>query len=162
MNWLDIAVLVILIVSVIAGLKVGIIKALLTVIGGIVGVVLAGRFSASLGEKMGFISNEGVAKVIAFIIIFIIVLLIAALAASFLKKIAETILLGWINRLGGAILGLVLGAIFCGALLAMWVKFQGISNAVLDSALAGFLLDKFPVVISFLPSEFDSVRDFFR
>jgi membrane protein required for colicin V production len=162
MNWLDIAVLVVLIIAVVAGLKVGIIKALLTVVGGIIGVVLAGRFSASLGEKMGFISNEGVAKVVAFIIILIVVLLIAALAAGFLKKVAETILLGWVNRLGGAVLGLILGAIFCGAILAMWVKFQGISDTLLDSALASFLLDKFPVVMGLLPSEFDSVRDFFR
>jgi membrane protein required for colicin V production len=162
MNWLDIVVVVILVVSAVAGLKVGIIKALLTVIGGIVGVVLAGRFSSSLGEKMGFISNEGAAKVVAFIIILVLVLLIAALAAAFLKKVAETILLGWVNRLGGAVLGLILGAIFCGAILAMWVKFQGIGDTLLDSALASFLLDKFPIVMGLLPSEFDSVRDFFK
>ena len=86
----------------------------------------------------------------------------AAFAAAFLKKVAETILLGWVNRLGGAVLGLILGAIFCGALLAMWVKFQGIGDTILDSALASFLLDKFPIVMGLLPSEFDSVRDFFR
>jgi membrane protein required for colicin V production len=90
------------------------------------------------------------------------VLVIAALIAAFLKKVAETILLGWVNRLGGAVLGLILGALFCGAILAMWVKFLGISDMLQNSALASFLLDKFPFVMGLLPSEFDSVRDFFR
>ena len=39
-------------------------------------------------------------------------------------------MLGWVNRLGGAVFGLLLGAITCGALLAAWVKFFGIGETI--------------------------------
>jgi membrane protein required for colicin V production len=162
MNWLDIVIIIVLIVPAFIGLKTGIIKILLTVAGLVVGVVLAGRFSTGLGERMTFISNTGVAKVVAFAIILLVVMALAAVAAAFLKGIASTLLLGWVNRLGGAVLGLVLGGIFIGAILTMWVKFLGPGSTITDSALAGFLLNGFPVVLGLLPSDFRSVRSFFQ
>jgi len=70
-------------------------------------------------------------------------------------------MLGWVNHLGGAVFGLVLGAIFCGALLATWVKFLGATGAITESNLAFILVDFFPVVLALLPEEFDAVRSFF-
>jgi membrane protein required for colicin V production len=162
MNWLDIVLLVVLIISVVMGIRAGIIKVLFTLAGGIIGVVLAGRFSDSLGSKMTFISDSGTAKIVAFIIILLLVMAAALILAFVIKKVASLVLLGWIDRIGGGILGLVLGAIFCGALVTIWVKFQGSSSAVTDSAISGFLVDKFPLVLGLLPSDFDSVRNFFR
>jgi len=66
-----------------------------------------------------------------------------------------------VNRLGGALFGLVLGAILCGALLATWVRFLGITGAIVESTLARILLDYFPLVLALLPDEFDAVRSFF-
>jgi membrane protein required for colicin V production len=162
MNWLDIAIIIMLVVPALIGLKIGVIKILLTVIGVIVGVVLAGRFSPWLGERMTFISDPGIAKVAAFAIILIVVLVLAAVAAALFKKAASLVLLGWVNRLGGAVLGLALGGLFWGAILTMWVKFLGAGSTITDSVMAGFLLNGFPVVLGLLPSDFDSVRSFFR
>ena len=55
----------------------------------------------------------------------------------------------------------VMGAIFISAILATIVKFFG-EGLVTESALAGFLLDKFPIILGLLPSQFDSIRDFFQ
>jgi membrane protein required for colicin V production len=71
-------------------------------------------------------------------------------------------MLGWVNHLGGAVFGLVLGALFCGALLATWIKFLGIAKVISESSLAVILLDRFPAVLALLPGEFDSVRSFFQ
>lgn len=162
MNWLDIVTLILIIISAVIGLKIGIIKALFTAAGMIVGVVLAGRFSESLAGTLTFISDAGWAKVIAFAIILIGVMVIAWVLAAVIKKATSAVLLGWVNRLGGAVLGFVLGAFFCGALLTMWVNFLGIGGTVSDSALARLLLDGFPFVLALLPAEFDSVRSFFQ
>ena len=161
MSWLDIVILVILAISVFSGLKVGIIKVLFTVAGIIVGVILAGRFSDSFAGVLTFIDNPGWAKTAAFAIIMIAVLIISGVLAAILSKLISAVLLGWVNHLGGAILGLVVGAFFCAAILTMWVKYLGIGDALSNSALANFLLDTFPVVLGLLPSEFDSVRSFF-
>ena len=66
----------------------------------------------------------------------------------------------WLS-LAGAALGFVLGAIFCGAILAIWVKFLG-AGAIADSGIATLLLDRFPLVLALLPSEFDGIRSFFQ
>ena len=162
MNWLDIIILIIIVISTVIGLKVGIIKAFFAVAGVIIGVFLAGRFSGSLADRLPFISDADVAKVVAFAVILIVVMIIAAILAVVIKWATSAVMLGWLNRLGGAILGVILGAIFCAAILTMWVNFQGISNAVSDSFLARFLVDKFPIVLALLPDEFDSVHSFFQ
>jgi membrane protein required for colicin V production len=162
MNWLDIIILIILIIPTFIGLKIGIIRAFLSLAGIVVGVILAGRFSESLAGVLPFISDPGWAKVAAFAIILIVVMVIAAVLAVVIKWFAKAFLLGWVNRLGGAVLGFVVGAIFCGALLTMWVKFLGIGGTVSDSALANILLDGFPLVLALLPADFDSIRSFFQ
>lgn len=162
MNWLDIVILVVLAIAVVTGLKMGLIKAVLLVVGIIVGVVLAGHYSGALGERLTFISSEGVAKVVAFAIIMLAVLAAAAIVAALLTWATRVVMLGWVNRLGGAVLGLFLGALFCGALLAMWVHFLGTAGAIADSAIATVLLDRLPMVLGLLPAEFDSVRSVFN
>ena len=162
MNWLDIVILILIVVSTLIGLKVGIIKAVLAMVGVIVGVVLAGRYYVSLAEQLTFISQPSLAKIAAFAIILIVVMVIAAVLASLIKWAVSAMMLGWVNRLAGAVFGFVLGAIFCGALLAIWAKFVGEASPVNDSALAQLLLDGFPMVLALLPGEFDSVRSFFQ
>ncbi len=162
MNWLDVVIIAILIISTILGLRTGIIKAVLSLAGLIIGVILAGRYYAPLAEQLAFIPQAGVAKIVAFVIILIGVMVIAGVLASLLKWAASIVMLGWVNRLGGAIFGLVLGAIFCGALLATWVKFLGIAGVIVESALTRTLLDYFPVVLALLPGEFDAIRSFFQ
>ena len=162
MSWLDIAIIVIISISTFVGLRNGIIKTVLTLAGVIVGVILAGRFYVALADRLTFIPQDTLARIVAFVIILSAVVLIASIIAGVLKWIASIVLLGWVNRLGGALLGLIMGSIFCGALLAIWTKFLGIADPIAESALATFLLDRFPMVLALLPSEFDSVRSFFH
>lgn len=162
MYWLDIVIIVLVAISTFIGLRIGIIKAVLSLVGVIVGVLLAGRFYSALAGGLTFIPQETLAKIVAFAIILVGVMLVAGVLASVLKWLASIVMLGWVNRLGGAILGLVLGAIFCSALLAMWTKFLGIQGFIAESGLATLLLDRFPMVLALLPEEFDTVRSFFR
>lgn len=162
MSWLDIAIIVVIGITAFVGLKNGIIKTVLTLAGVIVGVILAGRFYVALADRLTFIPQETLARLAAFAIILVAVILIASIIAGVLKWLASIVLLGWVNRLGGALLGLIMGAIFCGALLAIWTKFLGIAEPIAESALATFLLDRFPIVLALLPAEFDSVRSFFQ
>ena len=161
MNWLDVVLLVALVAAVFTGLKQGLIKAVLSLTGLVVGVILASNFYESLGNLLGFIPDENIAGVIAYALILFIVTTIANMLARPLKTITSRVALGWVNYLGGAIFGLTLGAIFWGAILAIWVKFFG-TQLVVESLIAGVLLDKFPLVLALLPSEFDSIRNYFK
>jgi membrane protein required for colicin V production len=161
LNWLDIIVIIALIIPILAGLKIGLIKAALSLAGLIVGVVLASNFYQQLGGALGFITDEKIANIVGFIIILVVVMVIANVVAALIKYTAKAILLGWVDRLGGAVFGLFMGGLFMGAILATIVKFFG-SGLVTESVLAGVLLDKFPIVLGLLPSEFSAVRDFFK
>ena len=162
MSWLDIVLIVVIVFSTFLGLRTGIIKAVLSLAGVIVGVILAGRYYVLLADQLPFITSEGLAKIVAFAIILIGVMVVAVVLASLLKWAASAMMLGWVNHLGGAIFGLVLGAVLCGALLAIWVKFLGIQSAIAESGLAMILLDRFPLVLALLPDEFDTIRSFFQ
>ncbi len=162
MNWLDIVIIVAIVIPTLVGLKIGMIKAALSLAGLIVGVIVAGRYYLPLSEKLSFISSASVAEITAFIIILVGIMVIAGVLAKLLKWTASIMMLGWVNHLGGAVFGLLLGAIFCGALLAIWVKFLGETTAITESNLASILVDFFPVVLALLPDEFDAVRPFFQ
>jgi len=163
MSWLDIVIIVVLAISTFLCLRIGIIKAVLSLAGVIVGVVLAGQYYVALADILPFFSETSdVAKIVSFAIILIVVMVIAAVAARFLKWAASAIMLGWVNHLGGAVLGLILGATFCGALLAIWVKWLGAGDLITESIIAPVLLDKFPMVLGLLPDEFDVIRSFFQ
>lgn len=161
MNWLDIIIIIALIVPIFTGLMQGLIKAALSLAGIIVGVVLASNFYEDFAGVLGFISNDDVANIVAFIIILLLVFIIANVIAFFLRATISALTLGWIDRVGGAVFGFLMGAIIISAMLATVVKFFG-EGIVTESALAGFLLDKFPIVLGLLPSQFDSIRDFFQ
>ena len=161
MNCLDIGILVIIALSAFNGLKQGLIKAILSFVGLIVGVTLASRFYGALAALLTFIPQQ-FANIAAFVIILVAILIIASIISAVLTKVASAILLGWLNRLGGAVFGFLMGAIFVGAALAIWLKFLGQNDIIRASTLAAILLDKLPLVLNLLPPEFDSIRQLFK
>jgi membrane protein required for colicin V production len=160
MNWLDILILVTLAASVIGGLATGIVRGVVNLAGLILGIFLAGRYYETLGDKLTFIHNNDIARTVAFIVIVVIIMILAGLIGGLLHKLVSGIMLGWLDHLVGGVLGLLVGALAWGALLALWVKFFS-ADAVSGSAVAKILLDKFPLVLNLLPSSFSSVKNFF-
>ena len=71
MNWLDIVIVVAIVVPALIGLKIGMIKAALSLAGLIIGVILAGRYYLPLSQRLSFISSASIAEIAAFIIILI-------------------------------------------------------------------------------------------
>ena len=162
MNWLDIVILVVIAINIILGLRIGLIKGVLSLAGLIVGIILAGRFYLPLSERLTFIPQTEVAEIVAFAIILIGVIVVAGILAGVLKRAVSAGMLGWVNHLGGAVFGCVMGALFCAVLLAMWVKFLGFADVISESAIAVILLDQLPAVLALLPADFSAVRSFFE
>ena len=162
MGWLDIVIIVAIAISTLIGLRFGIIKAVLPLAGLIAGIILAGHHYVPFSHQLSFISDESMAEIAAFAIILIGAIIIAVVLAFLLKWITSVMMLGWVNRIGGATFGLVSGVILCSALLAIGAKFLGIEGAITESSLAAILLDRFPIALALLPDEFDAMRSFFQ
>jgi len=162
MNWLDIVLLILLAIPVFIGLRQGLIRAVLTLVGLIIGVVLAGYCYKPVSNIFGFINKEKVAYILAFLLILVLVMVVAFLLARLLKAIISAVMLGWVDNVGGAVLGFLSGFIFLSAILATIVKFFG-SELITSSFLGKVMLDYFPLVLGLLPGEFgDSIRSFFQ
>ncbi|KPJ52514.1 MAG: hypothetical protein AMJ37_02765 [Dehalococcoidia bacterium DG_18] len=162
MNWFDIILIVVLALATFMGFRQGIISMVLPVVGLIIGVILAGQHCGTVGGWLP-IENAEYAGWAGYAIILLVTFIAAVILARILRRFIRLVLLGWVDRLGGAILGLVLGVLFSGAALAACVKFGLGLDFIEGSGIAQLFLDWFPVVLGLLPGEFgDAVSDFFQ
>jgi membrane protein required for colicin V production len=162
MNWFDIVLIVVLALSTLMGLWRGLISMVFPFIGLIIGVVLAGHYCGTVGGWLP-IENTEYAGWAGYAIIIVGILIVTVILAAFLRRFIRLVLLGWVDRLGGAVFGLALGGLLCAAALAASVKFGLGSNFIQDSGIAKLLLDWLPAVLVLLPGDFgDEVREFFN
>jgi membrane protein required for colicin V production len=161
MNWLDIVIIVVAVLLGLAGLRQGIIRTVFGIAGLIAGIVLAGRYYDELAALL-FPSGATWAHIAAYVIILLATLLVAGLVGWLIARLVHFAMLGWLDRLVGFILGVVIGGLICAAIIAIVGKYYPGAEAVISqSGLARFLMDGFPLLLALLPSEFDFISDFF-
>jgi membrane protein required for colicin V production len=161
MNWLDILIIVVAVLLGLAGLRQGIIRTVFGIAGLIGGIVLAGRYYGGLAALL---SPAGAtwANIAAYAIILLATLIVAGVVGSLVAKLVHFAALGWLDRLVGFILGIVIGGLLCAAVLAIVGKYYPGAEAVISqSVIAKFLMEQFPLLLALLPAEFDFIRDFF-
>jgi membrane protein required for colicin V production len=161
MNWLDIVIIVVAVFLGIVGLRQGIIKTVFGIAGLIGGIVLAGRYYDDLAALLSP-SGATWVKIAAYVIILIATLVVAGAVGRFVAKLIRLVLLEWLDKLVGFILGVFIGGLLCAAILAIAMKYDpGTEAAISQSGLARFLMGGFPLLLALLPKEFDFIRDFF-
>ncbi|GAI31866.1 unnamed protein product, partial [marine sediment metagenome] len=80
----------------------------------------------------------------------------------FVARLVHIVMLGWVDRLIGFILGAAIGSMLCAAVLAIVSKYlPGTGEAISHSVIAKFLMEQFPLLLALLPEEFDFIRGFF-
>jgi membrane protein required for colicin V production len=161
MNWLDIVIIVVAALLGLAGLRQGIIRTVFGIAGLIGGIVLAGRYYDELAALL-FPAGAPWANIAAYAIILLATLLVAGVVGHFVAKLVHFAALGWLDRLIGCVLGVVIGCLICAAILAIVGKYYPGAEAVISqSVIARFLMEQFPLLLALLPAEFDFIRDFF-
>jgi len=146
MNWLDIVIIVVLVALGIAGLRQGLIRTVFGIAGLIGGIFLAGRYYDELAARL-FPSAAIWGNIAAYAIIAIVTLVVAGVIGWLLAKLVNFAALGWLDRLVGCILGVVIGSLLCAAILAIAVKFYpGMEATINQSVIARFLVGGFPLL----------------
>lgn len=99
-----------MVAALINGLRKGLIVAVFSIIGFVIGIAAALKLSAVVAEWLGQSTTIGAKwlPVLGFILVFIGVVLLIRIAAKFLEGAVEFVLMGWINRIGGVVLYAVL------------------------------------------------------
>ena len=131
------------------GMRTGLIKAAFSVIGIYIGWLLAGQFSSDLAEMLvDNVKSQTLATVIAYAIIIVLAIVAASIAARILKPLLTVFTLGFaalVDKLGGAALGLVVGMLISGALVAVLARLTFDFEIPVDG-IAGDIINKAPQV----------------
>jgi len=107
---IDIIFAALLLMAIIKGYSKGLIVAVFSVIALIVGLAAALKLSAVTANWLKGTVHVAAKwlPILAFIIVFVVAVLLVRLGAKALEKISELAWLGWVNKLGGILLYLVL------------------------------------------------------
>ena len=163
MNGLDIFIIVVLVVAAFFGWRRGIIGTVLTLIGLVVGVIVAGQTYDGLSNVFDeFIDSPTWANVAAFATVLVVIMAASMVLSRLLRKVLTLLMLGWVDNVAGMVLGLFMSSLGLTAVIGVMgvVPFGSLEQTLEDSVLAGFFGDAFlPGVQALLPSEFDRVTD---
>lgn len=161
MNWLDGAILVVILWFIFSAFHAGFVREVVTVVAVILGIVLAGLFYEDLADDvLLFIDDkETLAPIIAFGIIFTAVAVAGQLLAMVLKPTVALLQLGLADSIAGAIFGFIKGMLIVQVVLIVFITFPkwGIDGAIEDSLFGSLtvqMMDKVPMVIRILPDTF--------
>ena len=133
---IDFCYAVLIIIACIKGYSRGLIVAVFSLLAFIVGLAAALKLSAVVAGRMQnsvSVSAQWM-PVIAFAVVFIAVLLIARWGASLIDKAVKFVLLGWVNRLGGALLYCALYTLVFSICLFYAEKLQLLHKEMLQSS----------------------------
>jgi membrane protein required for colicin V production len=164
MNWLDIVILILLVGFTLAAFSAGLIRELVTLVSVLLGIVIAGALYDNLAKDiLVFVDDEDASEAIAFLALFGSVYLLGQIGASLLKTGASLLMLGALDRIGGAVIGFLKGIIVVQVLLLTFAAYPslGMDETVDNSTLAAWIVDDFSFLLNFLPAEFDDRIDQF-
>ena len=116
MNILDIIILICLIPSLIQGLRKGFISQAISIISIIAGVWASAKFANHVGIWLAeyITASEQTLKVISFAVILVVTFVLLGLLARLLESILKLVMLGWVNKLLGAVFALVKAILILG------------------------------------------------
>lgn len=110
----------------------GLINQVMSIAGMISGLIIAWKFYplvSQFGTDLGI--PETVSMVISFILIYAAVVFIAKFLGKILHKLAKALFLGWVNRLAGALFGLIEGLLLITILLVL-ISFTPLNRTMED------------------------------
>jgi membrane protein required for colicin V production len=133
---IDILFLVMMVIAVFKGMRNGLIVALFSIIGWIVGLYAAFMFSGLAETYLKGVLNLSprVLSIIAFVLIFSLVVLLINLGARIIEKVIGLTPIGWLNRLGGIFFYVLLYALIFSVMIYFAEKVRLVSEETVSSS----------------------------
>ncbi|MBX2921751.1 MAG: CvpA family protein [Chitinophagaceae bacterium] len=170
--WVDLLFLLVLIVAVIKGAIRGIVLALFSFIGWFIGLAAALKLSAVVAVYLQDHTNIDARwlPLLSFLLVFVLVVLLVQWAGKALEGILKLSLLGWVNRLGGALLYAGIYTLIFSIILFYADKMHLINEDTLAASrvykatagLAPAIIEGIGALIPALKETFHQLEDFFE
>lgn len=160
MNWLDYVLLAIITISALMSARRGLSREIFGLIGMVLALVLGMWFYRMAGSMLsGFVKSEGIANLLGFLIVGAGVLIFVSIVGRIVNRFIKTIGLSFFDRLTGAAFGAVRGLLIAISLVtavtafAPWVDSKTVSEAVVHSQIAPWVLDASHLVVAIAPMD---------
>ncbi len=147
MYWIDIVAIILALIMIYKSYQQGLLNSAFRLAGIIIGIIVAANLGAWASDIliMQFSWSQQVADIVGYIAIFVIVILIAQIVGYFLRTIIHAIKLGWLDKLGGLLLGglkagLVISLIF---LILLAIPSDSLGEDIQDKSFSYKLLGGF-------------------
>jgi membrane protein required for colicin V production len=155
---------IIIILAFVQGWRKGFILGLFSLVCGLVGLAAAVKLSAVVAVHMKstlHLTSRWL-PVIAFVLVFLLVLLLIRWTGRLLEKLIDLVKLGWLNKLGGILLFIILYLSIYSIVLFYGTKTQVISQrAMEDSHFYSMIAPLGPAVIHFITGFIPYGQDMF-
>ena len=144
MNSLDIIFLSIMAFTLMRGLIRGLVKEFASIFGLIFGFLIANQYYEQLSTLLQrIISNPKYAAIAGYILLFAVALTAVIMIGHVLKKFLEIVMLSWLDRFGGALLGFGKGTLFCCLILFLMTLFLSPSAQIFSDSITTPYLSRF-------------------
>jgi len=112
MNIFDWVLVAVFVIGALLGLKWGLVQAILNFIAVYAAMLVGAQVADGLvAHVTDDVQNESVATAIGYVVIFLSVFIIAQIVGKIIRPMLTIIFLGWVDKLGGVVVGVLLGAI---------------------------------------------------
>jgi len=153
LNWLDIVLIAILLVTVILGFAKGLIREIIGLASVILGLILASLYYPYVSSFFEhIISHETLSHFLGFLIIFFAVLLVGGLISHLLSKLMKGPL-KFLNHLLGGAFGLLKGILICGVLVFALLVFPISKEALVKSYFAPYCFGLAKATVYLIPQD---------
>lgn len=165
-NWLDLVFALILVWAVRSSWEAGLIQETFTLMGLAAGILVAGQLYAPLARSLFGPAPKEAANAVAFLAILGGVWFGVSFLGRLVRETAHWIMLGWLDKAGGVLFGVLKGVIVIEIFMLVFIRFPVVNTEELikGSLLANLIAqyDPLPFIISLLPSEFRRLTSILR
>ena len=129
MNWFDLIIIILLVAAFIKGYSKGLIMQLVGLAAIIIAAIFGGRFAAIILPELNNLLDisPNFARVLSFIIAFSLIAFVILLIGGVIQRFIDVIMLGIINRLLGAVIGVGTIMVFLSIILNLILMLDAIS-----------------------------------
>jgi membrane protein required for colicin V production len=160
MNWLDVALVIVLVGSVGSAFSKGFVREAIGLAAAFIGLLCGAWFYRMPGDILRpYLSSREAANLCGFLLIFVVAILLGWLVSLLVGMMVKAVGLSWLDRLLGAAFGAARGVIVCVALITAIVAFAPGSDpktppqSVVNSRIAPYMLDAAHLLTMATPKE---------
>ncbi|MBI4318139.1 MAG: CvpA family protein [Chloroflexi bacterium] len=163
-TFMDVVLVGVFLLGIFAGTGQGMVRQVFSLLGLILGVVLASRYYLALSDYLSWVGSPDGAKLLTFVVITLALLAVGNYVGALVHRALGYMKLGCVDWLGGGVIGAVETLFFVDIALILALRYPvlGLPQIIQEARIPPIVFKLAPALLAFLPPEFDTVKKFLQ